>query len=184
MVSAWVGAAIVSAAVTGCSAATETDPIAPSRSPVNTSEEVSTESGRAPGPTPTMPPEWCRPSDFPLASLTGAPLPAPGDHLTLELDPCLTVKSLLGSYAWLEDQGIDADLIQGFQSVAGIEPWIAPRADGSGSCILIRADNDNGWATIACDSLIVPARIERMVDGQALRFVTEDDAIAVYVASP
>ena len=77
----------------------------------------------SPSPTFTMPPEWCEPSDLPLASLPGAALPAPGEHLTLELDPCLTAKSLLGTYFSLEGQGIDADLIQGFESVAGIEPW-------------------------------------------------------------
>jgi len=130
-----------------------------------------------------MPPEWCEPSDLPLASLPGAALPAPGEHLTLELDPCLTAKSLLGTYMWLEDQGIDADLIQGFQRVAFNEPWIAPLADGSGRCILMRAPNGNGWATIMCDSVGVPASVDRIVDGSDLRFVIENDAIAVYVTA-
>ncbi len=128
-----------------------------------------------------MPPEWCEPSDFPRAWLPDATLPAPGEHIALAPDPCLSVKSLLGSYAWLEDQGIDADLIQGFQSVAGIEPWIAPLADGSGGCILIRADDRNGWGMIACDSPGAPAMIEQTVDGSTLRFVTENGVVGVYI---
>lgn len=138
----------------------------------------------SPRPTPTMPPEWCEPSDFPRASLPEAPLPAPGEKLTLKQDPCLTAQSLLGTYTWLESQGIDADLIQGFQSVAGIEPWTAPRADGSGNCILIRGDDRNSWGTIACDSTEAPATVERTVDASVLRFELENGAIAVEAVSP
>jgi hypothetical protein len=138
----------------------------------------------SPSPTPTMPPEWCEPSQFPRASLSEAHLPAPGERLALEQDPCLTAKSLLGTYTWLEDQGIDADLIQGFQSIAGIEPWTAPLADGTGTCILIRGDDRNSWGTIACDSTGLPATVERTVDGLVLRFVIENGVIAVYATSP
>lgn len=177
---AGVGAAVVIAVLTGCSAGTGAEVIAASASPANISDEVPAGSDPSPGPTHTMPPEWCEPSDFPRASLLEATPPAPGEHLILELDPCLTVKSLLGSYAWLEDQGIDADMIQGFQSVAGIEPWTAPLADGDGDCILIRAADHNGWGEIACDSLgVTRATVERTVDGSTLRFMIEDGAITV-----
>lgn len=137
----------------------------------------------SPRPTPPVPPEWCEPSDFPRASLPEAALPAPGEHLTLEQDPCLTAKSLLGTFTWLESQGIDADLVQGFQSVAGIEPWTAPRADGSGNCILIRGNDRNSWGTIACDSTAVAATVERTVEDSVLRFDIENGAIAVNVVS-
>ncbi|MBW9111162.1 hypothetical protein JNB63_19805 [Microbacterium trichothecenolyticum] len=96
----------------------------------------------------------------------------------------MTAKSLLGSYTWLEDQGIDADLIQGFQSVGGVEPWTAPLADGSGDCILIRADDDNGWRDIACDSPGVPAEVERTVDGAILRLTIGVDGVVAQVTSP
>jgi len=138
----------------------------------------------SPSPTPTMPPEWCEPSDFPRASLPGAAVPTPGEDLTLELDPCLTAKSLLGLYGWLEDQGIDADLIQGFQSVGGIEPWTAPLADGSGRCILISSVHKLHFGPIECDSTGVPATVHSWADGSVLRFVIEDDAIVVYATSP
>ncbi|WP_109209149.1 MULTISPECIES: hypothetical protein [Microbacterium] len=132
----------------------------------------------------TMPPDWCEPREFPEASLDGAAAPAPGEHLTLPADPCLTAKSLLGSYSWLEDQGIDADQIQGFQAVAGIEPWTAPLADGTGHCILLRADDHNGWGKIACDTPGGSASVERTVDGASLRFSLERDAVVVYTLSP
>jgi len=135
-------------------------------------------------PTPTMPPEWCEPADFPRASLAGAALPNPGEQLTLKPDPCLTAKSLLGTYTWLVDKGIDAALIQGFQSVAGIEPWTAPLTDGSGRCILIRADDRNGWGTIACDSTSSPATVERTAGSSTLRFTIGNDAIAVQSTPP
>jgi len=138
----------------------------------------------SPTPTPTMPPEWCEPKDFPQASLPQLPLPAPGETLVLPSDPCLTAKTLLGSYSWLEDQGIDADLIQGFQGVGGIESWTAPLADGSGACILIRAANHNGWGTIECDSAGTPAVVNETVQDTPLRFVIEDGAIVVRAPSP
>ncbi|MDW4572209.1 hypothetical protein R8Z57_05380 [Microbacterium sp. M3] len=181
---AWVVAAALGAWLTGCSAATDADAVAKSPSPTNHFEEVPTDPGTSPGPTPTMPPEWCEPADFPRRSLPEATLPARGDHLILQLDPCLTVKSLLGSYSWLESQLIDADLIQGFRNVAGIEPWIAPLADGTGRCILIRADTRNGWREIVCDAPDTPATVERTVDGSALQFRIENDAIAVYATPP
>jgi hypothetical protein len=133
----------------------------------------------SPGPTPAPPPEWCEPSEVPQASLPERAVPAPGQRVALKPDPCLTKRSLLGLLTSVENRGIDADLIQGFESVAGIEPWIAPLADGSGNCILIRADRPP-WAAIACDSTGAPANVERAVDGSVLRFVIEDGAIAVY----
>jgi len=135
------------------------------------------------GPTPsrTLPPvaEGCEPRDFPRASLPAAPPPGPGGRLSLEPDPCLTAHSLLGSATWLEDQGIDTWAIQGFQGVADIEPWIADLKDGSGRCILLRADDHNGWGEIACDAGLVPASVERVVGDLVLRFEIEDDAVAV-----
>lgn len=138
----------------------------------------------SPMPTPTTPPQWCEPKDFPRASQPEAALPAPGQHIILRSDPCLTAKSLLGSAGWLMDRGIDVELIQGFQSVAGIEPWTAPLADGSGMCILIRGADRNSWGTIACDTPGTPATVQDFVDGDAVRFVIENDAITVYVTSP
>lgn len=164
----------------GCSApsagTSSTPPVGPSR-------EESTPS-MSPGSEPTMTPQWCEGAEFPRASLDEAALPAKGERLTLDEDPCLTAKSLLGSYTWLEDQGIDADLIQGFQSVGGVEPWTAPLADGSGDCILIRADDDNGWRDIACDSPGVPAEVERTVDGAILRLTIGVDGVVAQVTSP
>lgn len=174
----WVASAVVLAMLTGCTAATE-PVVAASVSPASPSRDATPEPGVA--PTPTMPPEWCEPSDFPRASLEEADLPVPGEPVTLELDPCLTVKSLLGTYSWLEDQGIDADLIQGFQSVADVEPWTAPLADGSGRCLLIRAnDPSGGFPTIGCDSASAPATVETTTaNGVALRFMNENDAVVV-----
>lgn len=144
----------------------------------------------SPSPTPTMPPEWCEPVDFPEASLPQAATPAPGQRLVLQQDPCLTGKSLLGSYEGLENQGVDADLIQGFQRVAGItrylaiESWTAPLSDRSGMCILFRNDNGNGWQRFACDAPGAPATLTRTVNGTVLRFVIEDGAVVVYATSP
>ena len=178
-----VAVAVIVALLTGCSATTEADVIAASASPTNHSDEVTSASGIPPSATPTMPPESCEPAEFPRASLPPADAPAPGEYLTLEPDPCLTVKSLLGWYMWLEEQGIDADLIQGFQSVAGLEPWIAPLADGSGRCIVM-GSSAGGSGAVACDSAGTPATMERSADGSVLRFVIDKNAIAVSAAAP
>ena len=180
---ACVGVAILVVALTGCAVTTEADVSAASVSPAKPSPEVSAESPISPSPTPTMPPEWCTPAEFPGASLPEAALPAPGEHLTLELDPCLTAQSLLGWGMWLEDQGIDSSLIQGFQSVAGLGPWTAPLADGSGRCIIVGSSDSHSSGTVACDSAGVPATMERSAGGSVLRFVIENGAIAVYAAS-
>ena len=175
-------ALLVVVLLTGC-AATEADVRAASVSPATPSREVSAESPISPRPTPTMPPEWCKPAELPRASLPAAALPSPGDHLTLELDPCLTARSLLGWGMWLEDQGIDSSRIQGFQSVAGLRPWTAPLADGRGRCIIMGSADGTGTGTVACDSAGVPATMERSAGGSLLRFVIENSAIAVYAAS-
>ncbi|MDR7183016.1 hypothetical protein J2X85_000039 [Microbacterium trichothecenolyticum] len=178
-----VAVAVVVALLTGCSATTDADVIVASASPTDRSEEELGASGIPPSPTPTMPPESCEPAEFPRASLPPADAPAPGVYLTLEPDPCLTVKSLLGWYMWLEEQGIDADLIQGFQSVAGLEPWIAPLADGSGRCIVM-GSSAGGSGAVACDSAGAAAKMERSADGSVLRFVIDKNAIAVSAAAP
>ena len=181
--SAWVGVAVLVVLLTGCAATSEADVRAASVSPAKPSQEVSAESPTLPGSTPTMPPEWCKPAELPSASLPAAALPAPGEHLTLERDPCLTAQSLLGWGMWLEDQGIDSSLIQGFQSVAGLGPWTAPLADGSGRCIIVGSADGHSSGTVACDSAGVPATMERSAGDSVLRFVIENGAIAVYAAS-
>jgi len=170
--------------LSGCTSAPDPRGTATSSPPASSDDDASAEPDLAHSPTPTVPPEWCTPTDLPRASLPGVALPAPGEHVTLQLDPCLTAKSLLGSYSWLKDQWINADLIQGFESVADIEPWIAPRTDGSGSCLLIRADDSNGWREISCDSPDAPATVERTLEGSTLHFVIENDRAVAYVTSP
>lgn len=169
---------VIVAAITGGVAAMVNARVAPHEAPAVAPTDSS------PQPWPAADPPACEPSNFPEASLPGIALPVPGGRVTLEEDPCLTVKSLLGSIPWLENQGIDAELIQGYESVADIQPWTAPLADGSGSCILIRGGDRNGWGPIACDSTSAPATVERTTDGSVLRFVIENDAITVYATAP
>jgi hypothetical protein len=169
---------IVVAAITGGVAGLVNGRVAPDEVPAVAPTDSSSELWPAPDPPA------CEPSPFPGASLPGIALPAPGERVTLEEDPCLTVKSLLGTIPWLDSQGIDAARIQGYERVAGIEPWTAPLADGSGSCILIRGRDRNGWGPIACDSTSAPASVEQTTDGSVLRFVIENGAIAVYAISP
>ncbi|WP_203579382.1 hypothetical protein [Microbacterium hibisci] len=181
---AWFTAAVLVALLTGCTATTEADVSAEPVSPADPSRDVSAEPPMSPSPTPTMPPHWCKPAELPRASLPEAVLPAPEDRVILEPDPCLTARSLLGWGLWLEDQGIDSSLIQGFQSVAGLRPWIAPLADGSGRCIIVGWADGGGSGTVACDSAGVPATVERTADESVLRFLIEDGGIAVYAVSP
>lgn len=179
----WFGVAVLVTLLTGCAATTEADVTATPVSPAKPAPEVSAEPPILPSATPTVPPEWCKPAEVPGASLPAATLPEPGEQVILEPDPCLTARSLLGWGVWLEDQGIDSSRIQGFQTVAGLGPWIAPLADGSGRCIIMGSANRGGSGAVACDSAGAPATMERSASGSVLRFVIESDAIVVYAAS-
>jgi len=135
--------------------------------------------------TDPIPPvaDGCEPADLPAASLPYAELPAPDAVLTPPPDPCLTAHSLLGSATWLEEHGVDSASVQGFQAVAGIEPWTASLNDGSGSCILLRRDDRNGFADVDCRSDGTAPSVEREVDGAVVRFSNEGGGVEVTVSS-
>jgi len=135
--------------------------------------------------TDPIPPvaDGCEPTDFPRASLPEAELPAPGAVLAPLPDRCLTAHSLLGSASWLEEHGVDSASVQGFQAVAGIEAWTAALRDGSGSCMLLRRDDRNGFAEVDCRSDATAPSLERDLDGAVVRFSNVDGKVEVTVVS-
>ncbi|GAA5198936.1 hypothetical protein [Microbacterium jejuense] len=107
--------------------------------------------------------------------------PAVGTRITLPADQVLTIRALLGTGVWLDDNGFDGATAQGYQSVWRVHPWTADRSDGSGTCLFIRADyGGGGWSEAVCPAAGAPAVIERRVDGELLRFTIDGDAVDVY----
>jgi len=159
-------------------------PVGPSPSPTPR-VIIPFDAGHAPEETPPLEPSgvgqeiWTPHGD--VTRLPAASPPTAGTHLALPKDPVLTIRALLGLGAWLDENGFDSATAQGYQSVWRVSPWTAELADGSGTCLLMRADYaGGGWSEAVCDGPGAPAVIEREVDGRLLRFTVDGDVVDVY----
>ncbi|WP_243076669.1 hypothetical protein [Microbacterium sp. SS28] len=111
-------------------------------------------------------------------------LPAVGGQAILRPDPTLTWESLNGALTWVEDQGLEMRSLQGFQRAGTVQPWTAEKADGSGTCILLRTHDGSIFDQLGCESDVAPASVERALAGSILRFTIDGAAIVVSVEAP